>query len=314
MRNNKLAIIVPLFNEEEIIEYSINQLLMILDILIDDNLVSTDSKIYFIDDGSLDKTTEIIENHCKKNKKLALVQLSKNYGQQSAIVAGLNSIDSDIYVTIDADLQDDPTLIIEMIKKYQEGCEIVFGCRKKRDTDSFFKKNTALLFYKFMNLIGINIRQNHSEFRLLSRFAVEHLKEYKEKTLFLRGIVQNIGLKTCNIYYDGNERLMGKTKYSLLKLMELAWTAITSFSLLPLRIITVTGILTSLASLLVLIYALVSYLKHYSIPGWTSIMMTIAFFSGIIIMSLGIIGEYLSKVLIEVKNRPLYQINKTINL
>ena len=314
MRNNKLAIIVPLFNEEEIIEYSISQLLMILDILIDDNLVSSDSKIYFIDDGSLDKTTEIIENHCKKNKKLALIQLSKNYGQQSAIVAGLNSIDSDIYVTIDADLQDDPTLIIEMIKKYQEGYEIVFGCRKKRDTDSFFKKNTALLFYKLMNLIGINIRQNHSEFRLLSRFAVEHLKEYKEKTLFLRGIVQNIGLKTCNIYYDGNERLMGKTKYSLLKLMELAWTAITSFSLLPLRIITVTGILTSLASLLVLIYALVSYLKHYSIPGWTSIMMTIAFFSGIIIMSLGIIGEYLSKVLIEVKNRPLYQINKTINL
>lgn len=314
MRNNKLAIIVPLFNEEEIIEYSISQLLMILDILIDDNLVSSDSKIYFIDDGSLDKTTEIIENHCKKNKKLALIQLSKNYGQQSAIVAGLNSIDTDIYVTIDADLQDDPTLIIEMIKKYQEGYEIVFGCRKKRDTDSFFKKNTALLFYKLMNLIGINIRQNHSEFRLLSRFAVEHLKEYKEKTLFLRGIVQNIGLKTCNIYYDGNERLMGKTKYSLLKLMELAWTAITSFSLLPLRIITVTGILTSLASLLVLIYALVSYLKHYSIPGWTSIMMTIAFFSGIIIMSLGIIGEYLSKVLIEVKNRPLYQINKTINL
>lgn len=314
MRNNKLAIIVPLFNEEEIIEYSISQLQMILGILIDDGLATSDSKIYFIDDGSSDKTVEIIEKHCMKNKKFALVQLSKNYGQQFAIVAGLNSIDSDMYVTIDADLQDDPMLIIDMVKKYNEGYEIVFGCRKKRETDSFFKKNTALLFYKFMNLIGINIRQNHSEFRLLSRFAVEHLKEYKEKTLFLRGIVQNIGLKTCNIYYDGTERLMGKTKYSFLKLVELAWTAITSFSLLPLRIITVVGILTSLTSLLVLIYALVSYFKHYSIPGWTSIMMTIAFFSGIIIMSLGIIGEYLSKVLIEVKNRPLYQINRTINL
>ena len=314
MRNNKLAIVVPLFNEEEIIEYSIKQLLMVLDIMIDDGLISQDSKICFINDGSTDKTRKIIENHCKTNTKLALIELVKNYGQQFAIIAGLNSVDSDIYVTIDADLQDDPMLIIDMVKKYQEGYEIVFGCRKKRDTDSFLKKNTALLFYKFMKLIGINIRQNHSEFRLLSKVAVKHLKEYKEKTLFLRGIIQNIGLNSCNIFYDGLERLAGKTKYSFFKLLGLAWTAITSFSLLPLRLITVVGALTLIISILVLIYALVSYFKHFSIPGWTSIIMTIAFFSGVIIMSLGIIGEYLSKVLIEVKNRPLYQIEKTINL
>lgn len=313
MKNNKLVIIAPCYNEEEIIEYSVEQLLLVLNIMIDDGLVSQNSKICFVNDGSSDKTKEIIENHCKNNK-IALIDLSKNCGQQCAILAGLNSVDADMYVTIDADLQDDPMLIIEMVKKYFKGYDIVYGCRKRRETDSFFKKNTALLFYKFMNIIGINIRQNHSEFRLLSKFTVEKLKEYKEKTIFLRGIVQNIGLKSCNIYYDGLERLAGKTKYSFLKLLELAWSAITSFSLLPLRLITVVGLMTSFLSLLVIIYAVVSYVKHYSIPGWTSIIMTVAFFSGIIIMSLGIIGEYLSKVLIEVKNRPLYQISGTINL
>lgn len=314
MKNNKLAIVIPMFNEEEIIEYSINQLLIVLESLIEDGMIAADSKICLVDDGSSDRTKDIVINHCKTNNKLALIELSKNYGQQYAIVAGLNSVDADIYVTIDADLQDDPLLIIDMIKKYQQGYEIVFGCRKKRNTDSFAKNNTAFLFYKFMNLIGINIRQNHSEFRLMSKFAVQKLKEYKEKTLFLRGIVQNIGLKSCNIYYDGIERRAGKTKYSFLKLLDLAWNAITSFSLFPLRMITVIGVLTSFVSLMALLYALISYFKHLSIPGWTSIMMTIAFFSGIIIMSLGIIGEYLSKVLIEVKDRPLYQIEKSINL
>lgn len=313
MKNNKLVIIAPCFNEEEVIEYSIEQLLLVLNIMIDDGLISYNSQICFVNDGSVDKTCEIIAKYLNNNK-IALIDLSKNFGQQSAIIAGLNSIDADIYLTIDADLQDDHMVIIDMVKKYLEGYEIVYGCRKKRETDSFLKKSTAFLFYKFMNLIGINIRQNHSEFRLMSRFAVEKLKEYKEKTIFLRGIVQNIGLNSCNVYYDGLERLAGKTKYSFWKLVELAWGAITSFSLLPLRLITIIGLLTIFISFLIIIYALVSFAKHYSIPGWTSIIMAIAFFSGIIIMSLGIIGEYISKVLIEVKNRPLYQIKKTINL
>ena len=314
MKHNKLVIITPCFNEEEIIEYSIKQLSLLLDIMIMDNLVSADSMIVFVNDGSNDKTEEIIANHCKTNKNLALINLSKNYGQQNAILAGLNLVDANMYVTIDVDLQDDHKMIIEMVKKYYEGYEIVFGCRKNRESDTFFKKNTALLFYKFMKFIGVNIRQNHSEFRLMSRSAVELLKEYKEKTIFLRGIIQNLGLKTCSVYYDSLERLAGKTKYSFIKLLELAWCAITSFSLLPLRLITVVGALTSFISLIIIIYAFTSYVKHYSIAGWTSIIMTIAFFSGIIIMSLGVIGEYLSQVLIEVKNRPLYQIGKTVNL
>lgn len=313
MKKNKLVIIAPCYNEEEIIKYSIEQLLLVLNIMIDDELISYNSKICFVNDGSSDKTKKIVEDYCKNNK-IALIDLSRNCGQQNAILAGLNSVDADIYVTIDADLQDDPMLIIDMVKKYLEGYDIVYGCRKKRDADSFFKKNTALLFYKFINLIGINIRQNHSEFRLMNRLAVEKLKEYKEKTIFLRGIVQNLGLKSCNIYYDGLGRFAGKTKYSGFKLLELAWSAITSFSLLPLRLITVVGLLTSFISLIVMVYAIVSYIKHYAIPGWTSIIMAVTFFSGIIIMSLGIIGEYLSKVLIEVKNRPLYQIKQTVNL
>ena len=314
MRNNKLAIIAPCYNEEEIISYSIEKLTLLLKKMTDDNLISPESKIVFVDDGSKDKTREIITKCCEENKNIALISLSHNFGQQHAILAGLNLVDADMYVTIDADLQDDHMMIIEMIKKYEEGNEIVSGCRKKRDTDSFFKKNTAFLFYKFMNLIGIGIRQNHSEFRLMSKKAVELLKDYKERTIFLRGIVQNLGLKSCDVYYDGLERQAGKTKYSLFILLELAWTAITSFSIFPLRLITSIGLLTSLFSVLVMVYALISYVKHYSVSGWTSLIMVIAFFNGIIIMSLGIIGEYLGKVLTEVKGRPLYQIGKTINL
>lgn len=313
MKNNKLAIIVPCYNEEEIMEYSIEQLLTLLNTMIDDNLISTNSQICFINDGSSDSTAEIIKKHCT-NKKIILIDLIGNCGQQAAVLAGLNSVDADIYITIDADLQDDCLAMITMVKKYLEGNEIVYGCRIKRDTDTLFKKSSALLFYKFMRFIRIDIRENHSEYRLMSRFAVEKLLEYGEKTIFLRGIIQNIHLKSCNVYYERLERHAGKTKYSFFKLLELAWTAITSFSVFPLRLITITGVLTLFISFLVIIYAIISHIKHYSIPGWTSIIIVIAFFSGMIIMSLGIIGEYLSKVLIEVKNRPLYQIKNTINL
>ena len=307
---NKLIIIAPCYNEEAIIEYSIQKLNSVIEELISKNLVSAESKICFVDDGSMDKTVDIIKKNCETNEKISLIELTKNYGQQNAILAGLNSVDADMVITIDADLQDDLLIINEMIKKYYEGYEIVYGVRKKRETDSFLKKTTAFLFYKFMNLIGIKIRQNHSEFRLMSRFTINHLKQYKEKTIFLRGIVQDLGLKSIDLYYNGTERIAGETKYSVFKLFGLAWTAITSFSVFPLRVITFVGILTSFSSLIILIYAMISYFKHYSVPGWTSIIITIAFFAGIIIMSLGIIGEYL----IEVKDRPLYQIKDTINI
>lgn len=311
--DNKLIIIVPCYNEEEIIEYSIQKLNSLIENLINENLVNPQSKICFVNDGSIDKTEEIIQSYCKNNPKIILINLSSNSGQQIAMLAGINNVDADMIVTIDADLQDNHLIIKDMVKKYLEGYQIVYGCRKKRETDSFLKKTTAGMFYKFMNKIGIQIRENHSEFRLMSRLAIEKLKEYKEKTIFLRGIVQNIGLKSTEIYYDRLERTAGKTKYSFFKLLELAWTGITSFSIFPLRLITVIGAITSFISILILFYGIISYFKHAAVQGWTSIIMTIAFFSGIIIMSLGIIGEYLGKVLIEVKNRPLYHIKDIIN-
>lgn len=311
---NKLVIIAPCYNEEDIIEYSIQKLNLLLEDLIYENLVSIESKICFVNDGSKDKTADIIQKYCDENKKIVLLNLTKNYGQQNAILAGINTLEADIYVTIDADLQDNHLIIKDMVKKYLEGCDIVYGIRKKRETDSFFKKSSAFLFYKFMNLIGIKIRQNHSEFRLMSKNTIEKLKQYREKALFLRGIVQNIGLKSKDVYYDSLQRQAGKSKYSFIKLLGLAWCAITSFSIFPLRLITFVGAITSFISVLILLYGIISYFKHYSTPGWTSIIMTIAFFSGIIIMSLGIIGEYLGKVLIEVKDRPLYQIEDSVNL
>lgn len=311
---NKLVIIAPCYNEEDIIEYSIQKLNLLLEDLIYENLVSIESKICFVNDGSKDKTADIIQKYCDENKKIVLLNLTKNYGQQNAILAGINTLEADIYVTIDADLQDNHLIIKDMVKKYLEGCDIVYGIRKKRETDSFFKKSSAFLFYKFMNLIGIKIRQNHSEFRLMSKNTVEKLKQYREKALFLRGIVQNIGLKSKDVYYDRLQRQAGKSKYSFINLLGLAWCAITSFSIFPLRLITFVGAITSFISVLILLYGIISYFKHYSTPGWTSIIMTIAFFSGIIIMSLGIIGEYLGKVLIEVKDRPLYQIEDSVNL
>ncbi len=313
MKNSKLVIIVPCYNEEEILEYSILQLTMLLDIMINNNLISTNSKICFINDGSTDNTSNILEKHCKINKKIMVINLTNNFGQQNAILAGLNIIDSDMVITIDADLQDDHTVMIDMVKKYYEGYDIVYGVRQKREPSSFLKTGSAILFYKLMNLLGIQIRKNHSEFRLLSCRAIEKLKEFKEKTIFLRGIIQSLGLKSCDVYYDGLERLAGKTKYSVFTLFGLAWTAITSFSIMPLRLITSIGLLSGIISFFIIIYGIISYIKHYAVPGWTSIIMTIVFFSSIIIMSLGIIGEYLSKVLIEVKDRPLYQIDSMIN-
>ncbi|MGN1153006.1 MAG: glycosyltransferase family 2 protein [Candidatus Gastranaerophilaceae bacterium] len=313
--NNKLAIIVPCYNEEEIIGYCIEQLTMLLSTMIDDGLISINSQICFVNDGSKDNTENIIKKYCNTNKRLAFINLNKNYGQQYAMLAGLYTVDADMYVTIDADLQDDYTLITEMVKKYLSGFEIVYGCRKKRDTDSFYKRNTALLFYRFMNLIGVKIRPNHSEFRLLSKRAVNMLKEYKEKIIFLRGIIQNLQLKSCDVYYDRLERVAGKTKYSFGKLFGLAWTAITSYSFLPLRLITFTGVTISLISTLLLLYNFLIYLtKHKIISYWIYIAIIMAFFSGLTIISLGIIGEYLSKIFIEVKGRPLYQIEETINL
>lgn len=314
MVNSKLMIVVPCYNEEEVLSYTISELQILLDIMVEDGLISTNSGVCFVNDGSQDCTQEIIDDICKKDKRFSCVKLAGNYGHQKALLAGLYSVKADMIVTIDADLQDDTNAIIQMVKKFKEGYEIVYGVRDKRNTDTFFKKYTALAFYNIMRWLGVNIVYNHADFRLMSQKAVERLSAYKEKALFLRALIPLLGLKSTNVYYDRCERMAGKSKYPLMKMISFAWCGITSFSIFPLRLITLTGIFIFTVSLFLLLYALISYLNGNVIKGWTSLMFACAFFNGIIILSLGIIGEYLSKVFTEVKGRPLYQIEEKINL
>lgn len=306
----RLVIVVPCYNEEAVLPYTVKELTMLLDILIEEELVSKDSQICFVNDGSNDKTQEIIENLCKADKKYSEVKLAKNFGHQYALLAGMYNCNADIIVTIDADLQDDHMTIMDMVKKSNEGYDIVYGVRNKRTSDTFFKRTSAELFYKLMDKIGVKLIFNHADFRLLSRNAVERLKEYKERTVFLRGLVPLLGLRTCSVYYDRLERIAGESKYPLLKMLAFAWNGIVSFSVFPIRLISSTGFITLVISLFLFIYTVVY--SHFT--GIRAMIFLTFFFSGIILLSIGIIGEYLGKVLTEVKCRPLYQVEKTINL
>jgi glycosyltransferase involved in cell wall biosynthesis len=313
-KKNKLAIIIPCYNEEEILQYTIEKMQLLLENLVEENLISESSTICFINDGSQDKTQELIENICQSDKHFSYIKLAKNFGHQKALLAGMYSVNADMVVTIDADLQDNPNTIKEMVQKYNEGYEIVYGVRNKRTTDTFFKKYSALAFYKIMIALGVNIVYNHADFRLLSKNAIVRLSEYKEKAVFLRALVPLLGLKSCNVYYDRCNRIAGESKYPLFKMISFAWEGITSFSAFPLRLITLTGILIFTVSCILAIYACITYICGKAIQGWTSLMLALAFFNGIIILSIGIIGEYLNKMFIEVKSRPLYQIEKSENL
>ena len=306
----RLVIVVPCYNEEAVLPYTVKELTMLLDILIEEELVSKDSQICFVNDGSNDKTQELIENLCKADKKYSEVKLAKNFGHQYALLAGMYNCNADIIVTIDADLQDDHMTIMDMAKKSYEGYDIVYGVRNKRTSDTFFKRTSAELFYKLMDKIGVKLIFNHADFRLLSRKAVERLKEYKERTVFLRGLVPLLGLRTCCVYYDRLERIAGESKYPLLKMLAFAWSGIVSFSVFPIRLISSTGFITLVISLFLFIYTVVY--SHFT--GIRAMIFLTFFFSGIILLSISIIGEYLGKVLTEVKCRPLYQVEKTINL
>ena len=307
---NKLVIVVPCFNEEEILEYTINELQILLDIMIEDNMISPASGVCLVNDGSTDRTQEIIDNICALDNRFSCVKLAGNYGHQKALLAGMYSVNADMIVTIDADLQDDTNAIVEMVEKFQEGYEIVYGVRDKRYGDSVFKKYTALAFYKIMQMIGIKIVYNHADFRLMSRNAIERLKEYKENTVVLRALVPLLGLKSCNVYYDRCERLAGKSKYPFLKMLSLAWCSIVNFSNFPLKLITVTGLFLFIFSLFLLLYLII----NHPINRWLLFFFSVAFFCSLIILALGIIGEYIDKIFTEVKARPVYQIEKTINL
>ena len=308
---SRLAIIIPCFNEELVIKSTVDRLIEVLDDIISKGKISEDSYLYLVDDGSKDSTWEIIQElHEKYGSKLKATKFIRNYGNQKALIAGLLSVKKvgcDCVVSIDADLQQDENVIETFVDEFHNGAEIVSGIRNDRKTDSFLKKHTALCFYKLMNLLGVKIPPNHSDFRLVSKKALDILEQYSETGLFLRGFFHEIGLKTSYVNFNVKARKAGCSKFNYLSLTSLALNGITAFSIVPLRIIAAVGVLTMLGSFLVAAEVIFEKLFLHDTPsGWATLVILIAFFGGLQIFCLGIIGEYLGQIFNEVKARPRY--------
>jgi polyisoprenyl-phosphate glycosyltransferase len=304
------TIVVPCFNEEEVFKDTSHQLTAVVTDLINDSLISDESKILFVDDGSKDRTWKLIENESMKNPYVTGLKLARNVGHQNALIAGLETASkhSDCVVSIDADLQDDIKVIRTFVEKYWEGFDIVYGVRDKRDTDTFFKRATALGFYRIMERLGINLVPNHADFRLMSKRALEQLFKFKETNLFLRGLVPLLGFQSTKVYYDRKERLAGVSKYPLKKMILFAFDGITSFSFTPIRFVTLLGFLSVILSSIAGGYAFIQEILRHTQSGWTSIMLSIWFVGGLQLLGIGIIGEYIGKIYNEVKKRPRYAV------
>lgn len=310
----KLGIVVPCYNEEEVLPETARRLLALHSDLVSAHKIDTESKIYFVDDGSKDRTWQLIEELSEKNANISGIKLARNCGHQHALLAGLFTAEGDALVSIDADLQDDISVIKKMVDDFHKGVHIVYGVRQQRDTDSFMKRATAQSFYRLMKLLGAESIYNHADYRLMSRRAIEELKQFKEVNLFLRGLVPLIGFRSSVAYYDRTERFAGESKYPLKRMIGLALDAITSFSIVPLRLITLTGFLVFFATILIILWALyVRIFTTEAVPGWASTVLPIYFISGIQILCIGVIGEYLGKIYREVKERPRYIIENQVN-
>lgn len=310
-KNTKLSVVVPCYNEEEVLPETNSRLLELMKEMQELGLVSQDSFIYYVDDGSKDKTWELISKFNQQNACIRGIKLSRNRGHQNALIAGLFNADGEAIVSIDADLQDDIQVIKEMIYKFNEGCEIVYGVRSSRETDSFFKRVTAQLYYKLLKTMGVDIIYNHADYRLMSKRVIDCLKDFNEVNLFLRGIIPQLGFNTAIVYYERGERFAGESKYPLSKMLALAADGVTSFSVVPLRMITWIGLGVSLASLAMVVWIFVAkFALEATIPGWASTVLPIYFIGGIQLLSIGILGEYLSKVYMETKQRPRFFIEE----
>ncbi len=308
-----LSIVVPCYNEEEVLEETASRLTGLLDRLAAEGKISAASKIYFVDDGSKDRTWELIAQLNETCPSVHGIKLSRNRGHQNALLAGLYTAEGDALISIDADLQDDVNVIEKMVERFHEGYEIVYGVRKARKTDSFFKRATAEGFYKIMHLMGVDIVFNHADYRLMSRRAVEELKHYHEVNLFLRAMVPMIGFRSTSVYYDRAERFAGESKYPLKKMLAFAWDGITSFSVVPLRLITTTGVLIFIASIFISLWVLwIKLFTDDAVPGWASTVLPIYFIGGIQVFSIGIVGEYIGKMYMETKRRPRFIIETVI--
>ena len=310
----KLVIVVPCYNEEEVLAETRKRLIDVLKNLEDRKKIDR-GQILFVDDGSRDHTWQLIEQFAKETPMVGGLKLSCNRGHQFALWAGLRwaAENSDASVSIDADLQDDVNAIYDMVDAWLDGNDIVYGVRRERKTDTFFKRNTALAFYRLMTALGGKIIYNHADFRLMSRRAMQSLMQYPEDNLFLRGIVASIGYPSASVYYDRSERFAGESKYPLKKMLAFALEGITSFSVKPLRVITYLGLLFILVALGVIAYALYEHFAGHTIAGWTSLLVSMWFISGSILLACGVTGEYIGKIYLEVKRRPKYFIDKKIN-
>ena len=311
----RLGIVVPCYNEEEVFSETAKQLTDLLKNMIQKGKIDQNSFLLFVNDGSKDATWSLIQEEYTHNQYVCGLNLAGNVGHQNALMAGLLTAKdiSDICISIDADLQDDITVIEDMVDKYSEGCDIVYGVRSARKTDSFFKRTTAQGFYKVMKIMGVKSVYNHADYRLMSKRALEQLSQYKERNLFLRGIVPLIGYKTDCVYYERKERFAGESKYPLKKMMSFAFDGITSFSTKPMMFILTLGLFMVLLSILAAIYALHSYSIGHVVGGWTSIILSLWFIGGLILFSLGLIGQYIGKIYIEVKERPRYNVESFLN-
>ena len=310
-----LYIVVPCYNEQEVLFETNKRLLVKVNSMIDENKISDDSRICYVNDGSKDDTWQIIKKLNSESKYVTGVNLSRNKGHQNALLAGLMSVKDkcDITISMDADLQDDIEVISQFVDKYYEGNEIVYGVRSSRKKDTFFKKNSALLFYQFMKIMGVDIVFNHADYRLLSCRVVKQLDNYKEVNLFLRGIIPLIGFKSCNVEYERNERFAGESKYPLKKMLNFAFDGITSFTVKPIRFITVTGFLVFAVSILLMIYFLYVKLIGQTVTGWTTIAISIWAIGGLQLLSIGVVGEYVGKIYLESKHRPTYIVEEFLD-
>lgn len=307
---DRLAIVVPCYNEEEMLPVTTKELTEVLDHLIGKGKIAPDSYILYVDDGSRDGTWRVIRKHHAENDKVYALKLAGNVGHQYALTAGMMQAmeDADIMISIDADLQDDTAVMEEMIDKYHEGCDIVYGVRNDRKKDSFFKRTTAQTFYKVMAMFGVKTIYNHADYRLMSRRALQHFSKFGEVNLYLRGVMPMIGYQTDCVYYERKERAYGESKYPLKKMIALAWNGITSFSVKPIDFITVLGGMLIVLSILAAIYAFVSYLRGHVVAGWTSLILSIWFIGGVELFAIGLIGQYVGKIYMEVKHRPRYNV------
>jgi len=309
----KLAIVLPCYNEEEVLNETIKQIKELFDKLLENNLIGSESFALFVDDGSSDKTWSIISSKAKELHCIKGLKLSKNVGHQNALLAGMHEVTNrcDCMVSMDADLQQDPNAVFDMLEKFKDGYEVVLGVRDSRDTDSFFKKFTAQGYYKVMQLMGVDLVTNHADYRLMSNRALNLFGMLKEKNIFIRGLVRLIGLKSTIIKFKNKDRFAGESKYTLKKMLTFAWNGITSFSVVPLKIITFIGFLVFIFSLFLGVYVLYSvFISGSAVPGWASTVLPMYLLGGIELLALGVIGEYIGKIYTEVKDRPPYFIEE----